>query len=460
MDKLGSETPNPPMEPAKFFPFSPEESILVSPKPVEESSFEQLRSQKESRLQSIIALLEQKDDLSSTDSKIVEINDKLREHHKYLAEIEVELVKRPPMIPLPLPPGKEVIDLSSTSIERWTNEDMRATTTMELNDALTAVQLRIEELTCESEDPRAVRSQLYRSSTTTGECAAAVKDPELMKLLLRLKALKNDIGRELTRRQGELDTAGADLHLPSTKPAVVKSVTFATDEAATLSTADLTADLMASFDAESFKIEEVSVMTGDDDEMLSAPAPNTQVEARPCLSETLADDAALYSQHAAQHGALAPAPNTQVHAKPWSKKFETMYFSKQQEISERSLAVAEEHFELGKDTHSMMSRVEGKLDYFIAVKELEKELEQENSGSFNRTKKKGLSVSTSSNILRSSNSSGIKPIVPRSTVVKNKTKLTVPEGPACLERTKKKDHEKAKTKSKSKTKEMPRSFRF
>jgi len=86
-------------------------------------------------------------------------------------------------------------------------------------------------------------------------------------------------------------------------------------------------------------------------------------------------------------------------------------------------------------------------------------VEQENNGSINRTKKKGLSVSTS-NILRNSNSSSIKSTASRSTVAKNKTKLTVPEGPACLERTKKKDHEKAKTKSKSKTKEMPRSFRF
>jgi len=390
-----------------------------------------LRSQKESLLQSIIALEEQRDDLSSTDSKIVEINDKLQEHHTRLAEIEVELVKRPPMIPLHRPPGKEVIDLSS--IERWTNKDMKATTTAELNDALTAVQLRIEELICESEDPRAVRSQLYRSSTTTGECAISVKDPELMKMLLRLKALKMDIGRELTHREGEMDTAGANVHLPSTKPAVVKSVSFAADEAATLSTVDLTADLTASFDAESFKIEEVSVMTGDGDEMLSAPAPNTQVQVRPwSLSETLAEDAALYLQHAAKHRA----------------------------ISERNLVVAEEHLELGKDTHSMMTRFEEKLDYFIAEKELEKELEQEKSGSVNRTKKKGLSVSTSSNILRSSNSSSVKSTASRSTVVKNKTKVTVPEGPACLERAQKKDHEKTKTKAKSKTKEMPRSFRF
>ena len=122
-------------------------------------------------------------------------------------------MKRPPMIPLPRPTAEQAIDLSS--IERWTNEDMRATTTVELNDALTAVQLRIEELTCESEDPRAVRSQLYRSSTTTGECATSVKDPELMSMLLRLKALKEDIGRELTLREGEMDTAGANIHLPS-----------------------------------------------------------------------------------------------------------------------------------------------------------------------------------------------------------------------------------------------------
>ena len=73
-------------------------------------------------------------------------------------------------------------------------------------------------------------------------------------------------------------------------------------------------------------------------------------------------------------------------------------------------------------------------------------MEQENNGSINRTKKKGLSVSTS-NILRNSNSSSIKSTASRSTVAKNKTKLTVPEGPACLERTKKKDHEKAKRQS-------------
>eukprot|EP00984_Skeletonema_dohrnii_P011835 scaffold4748_cov124-Skeletonema_dohrnii-CCMP3373.AAC.5 len=72
-------------------------------------------------------------------------------------------------------------------------------------------------------------------------------------------------------------------------------------------------------------------------------------------------------------------------------------------ISERNLAVKEEHFELGKDTHATLIRVEGMLEYYLAEKELEKELEQENSGSINRTKKKGLSVSvstsTSSNIL-------------------------------------------------------------
>eukprot|EP00984_Skeletonema_dohrnii_P013470 scaffold5584_cov97-Skeletonema_dohrnii-CCMP3373.AAC.1 len=86
------------------------------------------------------------------------------------------------------------------------------------------------------------------------------------------------------------------------------------------------------------------------------------------------------------------------------------------------------------------------LEYYLVEKELEKELEQENNGSINRTKKKGLSVSTS-NILRNSNSSCIKSTASRSTVRKNKTKLTVPEGPACLERTKKKDHEKAKRQS-------------
>jgi len=252
-------------------------------------------------------------------------------------------------------------------------------TTLKLNTYEEDIIESIQSLENEKKDPR----------RTSANLSAIEED-----LQKRRKSLA-DIEIELSKRG--LKPKADDM---LTKSTALKRVSFAANEdAATVSTASLTADFTTSFG-------DLSVMSDCDN--ISAPP----IEISQAKKTTGWDDFDMEA---------------------WCEEFSKETY----ETVKKTHAIAENHFAIGKETNITVNRCEDMLRLLVEQKKTQKsttKVEQTASTSTYRNKK-GLSASSSSNA--------------------NRKKLTIPQGgPACM----KKKQERHKTKAD--VKEELRNFRF
>ena len=177
------------------------------------------------------------------------------------------------------------------------------------------------------------------------------------------------------------------------KPSESKRVSFAakSEDVAIVSTVSETADLTSSFC-------EFSVLTED----VNGAAPTAQT--------SLAKKADFWE----------------------GKNVEVCYENEISEKVNKALTVAENHYALGKVTNSTVNRCEDLLQQIILEQKKQKSTKLEQTATSHRNNKKGLSVASSSSV--------------------NRKKLTVPTGPACMN--------KKQERRSTKTKTTERQFRF